>query len=198
MTVSVIADALADAARFFEQMPEVAERSAAMAINSVAVRSSLPEARREMRKQIDFPKGYLEQSDRLYLSKRASKGNLQAVIRGRDRPTSLARFRVPGQTPQNTRGKPLRLQVKPGKTVTVNKAFLVTLRGGNTGLAVRLKNGQTLRNSDRAIYLGNNVYLLYGPSVEQVFQSVASDIAPKTIDDVADEFLRQFARLTNG
>lgn len=198
MTVSVIADALADAARFFEQMPEVAERAAALAINSVAVRSSLPEARREMRKQIDFPKGYLEQSDRLYLSKRASKGNLQAVIRGRDRPTSLARFRVPGQTPQNTRGKPLRLQVKPGKTVTVNKAFLVTLRGGNTGLAVRLKNGQTLRNSDRAIYLGNNVYLLYGPSVEQVFQSVASDIAPKTIDDVADEFLRQFARLTNG
>ena len=55
-----------------------------------------------------------------------------------------------------------------------------------------------LSNSSAAKLLSNNVYLLYGPSVDQVFRSVADDKTPKILSDVTAEFLRQFARLSRG
>jgi hypothetical protein len=198
MTVAVIANALAETQRFFEQMPDIAEQAAVFAINTVATREALPEIRKTMRSQIEFPGGYLESGDRLTVARKAAKGRMEAVIRGRDRATSLARFRAPGQTPQNTRGFPIKLAVKRGQTALVKRGFLVTLRNGNIGLAVRLKKGETLKNSDKAVQLANNVYLLYGPSVDQVFRSVAGDVAPAIKDSVTTEFFRQFARLTNG
>lgn len=203
MSVSIIADALGDVQRYFEALPDVAMQAATMAINSTAERKALPDIRSEMREQLAFPAGYLEGVDgsgkkRLSVSKKASKGDQRGVISGRDRPTSLARFRNPGQDVKNTLRRGVRIQVKPGRTRTLKKAFLVTLRNGNIGLAVRLKPGDSLANSSAAKLLSNNVYLLYGPSVDQVFRSVATDVTPKVLSDVTAEFLRQFARLSRG
>lgn len=203
MSVSVIAEALGDVQRYFEQLPEIAMQAANMAINSTAERKALPDIRAEMREQLSFPSGYLEGSDgsgkkRLSVSRKASKGSPSATISGRDRATSLARFRMPGQDAKNTRNLGVRVRVKPGYTRTLKKAFLITLRNGNIGLAVRLKPGDNLANSSAAKLLSNNVYLLYGPSVDQVFRSVATDTTPKILSDVRDEFLRQFARLSRG
>ena len=80
----------------------------------------------------------------------------------------------------------------------MDQAFLVRLKNNNIGLAVRLKPGEVLQNSEKAVRLDNNVYLLYGPSVDQVFRSVADDKTPKILSDVTAEFLRQFARLSRG
>ena len=68
------------------------------------------------------------------------------------------------------------------------------------GLAIRLKPGETLDNKTQAatVKLGPNVYLLYGPSVEQVFANVAEARVPEITNQVSNQFFRQFARLSSG
>lgn len=198
MSVFASATGLKEAARFFEELPDIAEQATVLALNQVAGRDGLALIRRDMRAEVDFPKGYLEQSDRLGVVRKARKGALSAVIRGRDRATSLARFVASGQRPETTRGQALRVTIKPGSPVTLKRAFLIKLRGGNMGLAVRLKPGETVRNSDRAVKLGDSLFLLYGPSVDQVFRGVANDDADDIALMVENQFYRQFARLTNG
>lgn len=196
MSVVVEVGAFDTLKRYFEQLPEVAERAAVLAVNQVAERDGLAVMRKDMRAQIDFPAGYIE-GDRLGVVRRANRGAIEAVIRGRDRATSLARF-ARGQNPGNTRGRGVRIQVKPGRQKTLKKAFMVRLKNGNIGLAIRLKRGETMSNSQGAVRLAENVYLLYGPSVDQVFRGVADDRAPELANMVSKQFLRQFARLTRG
>lgn len=198
MTVLIQGGFFKEAASFFEAIPEVAAQSAALAINTTVDRKLLPSAKKEMLAQINFPSGYLDQEDRLGIAKRADANSLEAVVRARDRATSLARF-TNGQTPQNSRGRPLNVQVKRGRTVTLKKAFLVTLKNGNIGLAVRLKPGQHLNNklvTYNEVKLAKDVYLLYGPSVDQVFKGIADEQVDKVAGFAASEFYRQFARLS--
>lgn len=177
---------------YFDQFPQMAAEAAAMAINEVSAGTGLTAIRRDMRSQIEFPSGYLE-GDRLKLYKRATPNNLEAVIRGRDRPTSLARF-ASGQTPSNTRGRPITVRVKRGRVQTLENAFMVNLRNGNIGIAIRLKQGEELRETEAAIRLSDNVYLLYGPSVEQVFRGVATDNTPLIVDNLRRRFVHHLAR----
>lgn len=197
MSVIIRADFLQETKRFFDELPDIATRSASMAINDVASRDALKLLRKDIESQVDFPTGYLSQPDRLGVSRKATPNNLEAVITARDRATSLARF-ARGQSVANTRGKGVRVQVKPGVSKLLPKAFLVNLRNGNLGLAVRLKEGQSLRNKNdgRVVKLGKNTYLLYGPSVDQVFRDVADGNAGEIGQLVTNEFFRQFARLT--
>lgn len=197
MTVFVNVKGLREAGHFFEELPEISESAAVLAINQVAGRDGLAVIRNDMRAQINFPKGYLEGGDRLALVRKARKGDLTAVIRGRDRATSLARFTSAGSRPDNTRGRAIRVDVKGGQPVTMKRAFMVKLRNGNLGLAVRVKDGEQLRNSERAVKLADNVYLLYGPSVDQVFGNVADDRSDDIGDMIERQFYRQIDRLTN-
>ena len=196
MSVGIEINVLDDLVKFFDDLPDVAEQAAVLAINQVTEREGMTAIRNEMRSQVDFPKGYLE-SGRLKVRRKAYKGNLEAIIRGRDRATSLARF-ARGQTPENTRGRGVRVQVKPGQTKTLKRAFLVRLRNGNIGLAVRLKDGELPINTHSEVMLADNVWLLYGPSVDQVLSGVADDVAPGILRSLSKQFLRQFARLTRG
>src|SRR5690606_23345924 len=64
-----------------------------------AINASADRARKlgadEIRSQINFPGSYLRGADsRLTVTKRASAANLEAVVTGRRRATSLARFIV--------------------------------------------------------------------------------------------------------
>lgn len=200
MTVRVLATGLDDVAKFFEDLPDIAEQAAVYAINDTAERQGLTAIRREMRKEIDFPAGYLETPDRMRVSKRASKGSLEAIVTARDRPTSLARF-APGQTAQNTRGRGVRVKIsKTGGVKNMRGAFVIDLKNGNRGVAVRLKPGAQLRNSSgaRAVGIAKNLYLLYGPSVDQVFSGVIDQDKIHIDDILTNQFLRQFARLTRG
>lgn len=145
---------------------------------------------KEMRKQIAFPARYL--SSRLTVSKKASGRNLQAVITGRDRPTSLARFAKNKDVSSARRKGGVSVTVSPGQTRFMGGAFLMQLRGGNLGLAIRLKQGQSLRNKRKLASAGKGLYILYGPSVDQVFRSVADEYAAP---DAADFLEREFLRL---
>lgn len=194
-----MADSLLDVEAFFRQLPDKAEKSAQLAINTVANRSGMTLIRRSILEDIAFPRDYLT-GDRLGVTKNATPGNLEAVITARKRPTSLARFAAPG-TPIGRQSKAaVRVRVsRGGGSKTFSKyAWLTRLRNGNIGLAIRLKPGETLDNrlGEPAWLVPNAVALLYGPSVDQVFRHVSADTAGPIGNLVSAEFLRQFTRLT--
>lgn len=205
MTISVVGDLFEDLADYFEKLPAVSNQAALLAINDVARGSGLRLSREHILDEVNFPAGYLNK-DRLGVAKLARAHDLEAVIRGRDRATSLARFvnnPKPGQ-----RG--VQVEVHKGSVKTIKKGFIVRLRSGrtldgqnfNVGLAIRLAPGEKLINKNFALdtfatsSLGSGVVLLYGPSVDQVFKWVSQDIQPEVADDVTSEFFRQFARLS--
>lgn len=169
------------------------------AINKIAT-SGRTQAARAIGQQVAFPASYLNPAaKRLFVSRTATKARPEAAITARARATSLARFVTGGAGG----GKGLRVEVKPGTTRFLRRAFLIKLRAGsapidtqsNMGLAVRLAPGDDLRNKKSVVKMARGLYLLYGPSVDQVFldnsgEGVAADLAPKLADQLTDEFLR--------
>jgi hypothetical protein len=197
MTAFIVSNVLGDVSKYFDALPEVAEQAAVLAINETVEREGLALLRGDMRKEINFPSGYLERSDRMKVGRKAGKGSLEATIRARDRATSLARF-APGQTPENTRGRGVRVTVAAGTTQVLRNAFLMRLRNGNMGLAIRLKDNEQPTNTTGAKNILGNLWLLYGPSVDQVFAGVAEDKAADISNMITKKFFRQFARLSSG
>ena len=169
-------------------------RVASRAINKTA-RDARSESQRKILAQVAFPRSYLNPSTgRLAVSRFASPDDLQANIRGRFAPTSLARFSVGSAK----RGAGVTVQVKPGMATFMRRAFLIRLPQGksltetkfNLGLAVRLRKGETLKNKRLARKMSSGLYLLYGPSVDQVFRDVSEQVAPGAADKLEAEFLR--------
>jgi hypothetical protein len=194
---AIIAHGLEEVRDFFDRLPQISTDAARMAINDVAGGTGLTLLRKAAYEEISFPSGYLNK-DRLGLASRATNSKLGAVIKGRDRPTSLARFVDKKQVMSGVRGN-LRVTVKPGKTKTMSKSWLVNLKNGNLGLAIRLAPGERLnKTAPPSVELSKGVYLLYGPSVEQVFKGVAADNSGEIARLVSREFLRQIARLSRG
>lgn len=192
MSVEVDLSAVRDLSEYFARLPDVARKSARLALNQVAERTGLKRSRALMREQVAFPAGYLEDPTRFYLKKYAAETDLEAVVAGRTEPTSLARFARFGAAKAGAL-----VTVKPGRPRRVKRAFLVNLKNGNRGLALRLAPGEELVNRRLpAKPFGPGVVLLYGPSVDQVFRTVAADVAPEVLDRLSEEFTRQFVRLS--
>lgn len=183
--------------RYFESQPEITEQAASMAINKVAGGTGLTLLKNEIYNEINFPMGYLNSDSRLSMSKKASPGDLSASIKARDRATSLASFASKGQTPRNTRGRGVRVQVAAkGSAKLLLDSWLVPLNNGNTGLAVRLKPGQRLnKHTPSKVKLAPDVFLLYGPSVDQALGGVADLKGPELALMMEKEFLRNVRRL---
>lgn len=196
---AVFAEGLSDLESFADLKRDI-RLAATRAINKVA-RDKRSRAARTIRSEVNFPASYVAPGQkRLYVSKQANRGDLEARITARGRPTSLARFA------QNTgkTGKPgVYVQVAPGKSRYMKRAFLIKLPQGasltdtqfNLGLAIRLRRGETLQNKVSARKIASGLYLLYGPSVDQVFRSnsgagVANDMVPEIERDLSAEFLR--------
>lgn len=161
--------------------------------------------RGEIYREVAFPQGYLDDK-RLYISQPATPSRLEVTITGRDRPTSLARFTPPG-TPvsrgnqqHGTTG--LTVTVKPGQTRFIPGSFLVGLKYGNVGFAIRLRPGQRIagvRKQPFVLFKNKQgepvVYLLYGPSVDEVVTDASLKVEPEVTSAIDAEFTRQFARL---
>ena len=169
------------------------ERAAYRAINYTADRARTDSAN-EIRKQVNFPASYLNPAQgRLKVTQKAGPGSLEAIITGRHRATSLARFVTSG-----TPGKMgVDVAVKPGRTQRMENAFIMTLRSGtnidttrNLGLAVRVERGQKPDRAYKPVRISDGLYLLYGPSVDQVFKTVREDVSPKAEERLQTEFLR--------
>jgi hypothetical protein len=186
-------DALSGLQAYFQNAPDVARRAASLAMNQSANRYGLQKSRELMQKAVNFPPGYLSPAgDRLGVSQPSTADNLEVIISGRDRPTSLLRFSRFGA---KTVGASV--TVRPGSTKLIKRAFLINLRNGNQGLAIRLRKGEELHN-----YLGTTkrlgstgLVLLYGPSVDQVFSYVSEQVGPGLLEATSAEFFRQYVRL---
>lgn len=201
--ITVASDDLEGLATYFRTAADAAVPAMRMAINDVATRGGMALIREEMTDQIAFPRGYLT-GDRIGVTKRATNASLEAVITGRKRATSLARF-TSARTINQKGGVSVR--VSRGRTTYLKQAWLVRLKKGasldednyNIGLAVRLRPGEKLNKKTvhQSWLVAGQVALLYGPSVDQVFQEVAGDVVEPISEMVQDEFFRQFARLTS-
>lgn len=194
---AVTIDGLA-AIEFIEGLPPKAKRAASMALNA-AVKKARTLAAKDMERRINFPRGYLTgaggnapKGGRLHVAAFAKPENLSATLRGRDRPTSLARFVVGGARPRKKGDAPSRgvsLEVVPGKAKRMDRAFAIKLKNGNIGLAVRSEGMP--KNALMPKEIAKNLWLLYGMSVDQTFISSRENVKA----EVQDYLEREYARL---
>ena len=201
---AVFVEGLDDLESDIGEIPKRAARAAFRALNKTA-RDTRSLSARKIREQVAFPARYLSGADgRLNVTQKASANSLSATITGRQRATSLATFAtnfrggtkaVNRRLRSNRSGGMARLQIKPGGSRrTIGGAFAVNLKrgneaGGNIGLAVRRSNGPPT-TAYKPVKLSENVYLLYGPSVDQVFRTVREDVADDALDALENEFFR--------
>lgn len=168
--------------------------NAAKAINRTTERSKAA-ASRQIRQEVAFSASYLSRADRLGITKKASRGDLESIITGRHRPTSLAQFARGGRVGGRRRSG-VTVEVQPGIVKRLRGAFFLNLRSGNTdtnnnlGLAIRLPAGKVPDRAYKPTLVGKNLWLLYGPSIDQVFDDVANDISPDAADFLEAEFVR--------
>lgn len=176
-------------------------RAALRAINRTTRDGRAMTARR-IRAQVNFTASYLgPNSGRLDAILAKSPENLEGRIRARTRPTSLARFSNQQPRKPGDRRQGVRVTVKPGVARFLRTAFIIPLRSGqdgalnNRGLAVRSDTPPP--GAYRPTKLGENLWLLYGPSVSQVLYSVrnrggvADEVTPELAEKLEAEFLRQ-------
>lgn len=184
-----------DALRNIEELSPAIRKAAMRAVN-YATRRGRTASARQMEKETSFPRGYLSGSNgRLELGRPATEGHLESSITGRFRPTSLARFAKGTVTPGRMG---VRVEVNPGETKLMKRVFPIRLPQGNTltetkfnlGLAIRLRRGETLQNKKKAVKVASGLYLLFGPSVDQVFRTVSEDQLPNVEQFLEQEFLR--------
>lgn len=196
---AVVVEGLADLG-VLKELPDNTLLDAARAINKV-LPSIRTESARRILGQINFPNSYLNPgAKRLYVSRLATRGKLEGAITARRRPTSLARF-VTGNLQDKQVGVTVQVS-KGGKTENLKRAFVIRLNGnadtqGNFGLAIRLPKGKAMTNRKSAVRMANGLYLLYGPSVQQVFldnqgEGVAEDMVPLALEKLGDEYTRLF------
>ena len=60
---------------------------------------------------------------------------------------------------------------------------------------IRLRDGDSWEGVEFPVSNEPGLYLLYGPSVDQVFDDVAEEISPSLAREMDNEFHRQFALL---
>ena len=183
--------------------PKVADQAAMRTINYGADLARR-ESSKQIRSELNFTAGYLNSDDRLAVVSRATSADGEAVLRARDRPTSLARFRK-GPPQYGRRARAVRVKVgKRGGTSVMDRAFDIRLRRGNSGelgndgIAVRLRPGETLENKRSGAAGKGGFVVLYGPSVGQAARGVFDDILPGVSDDMRAEFARLFEVGFNG
>lgn len=191
-----------DLENFLAATPDRTRRAVSLAMNDVLGGQGLARYRKAIAAEVNFPAGYVD--DKVTFDKRATVNDLTASVVGRQRPTSLARFAAGGSV--GAKGG-VTVRIKGGASSYMPDAFLVRLKQGasisddgfNLGLAIRLKEGTTLnkRDTSRMVHLEKNVVLLYGPSVDQILRNeVSEETTPEVVDAIANEFFRQYARLS--
>lgn len=183
---------------FVPEMTETVETALVRALNKAADMSRT-RAARAVREQVAFPASYVSPANkRLWVSRRAKQAAFEAVVEGRGRATSLARFSKQKPLPPGKRHRDgqIAVTVKPGVTRKISRAFMINLNNGNVGLAVRT-DGPPPRGAYKPKSIGKNLWLLYGPSVDQALSAasdgdgVYAELSPETLEFVEAEFNRQ-------
>lgn len=192
--VLVVIEGVREAAEALGYAKTLIDKNTARALNKTATRTRT-QLSREVRSQVALPASYLGPSGgRLTVAEKASPSKLSIRISGRDRPTSLARFATgPNKAP--------RVRVKVGGVATrIPRSFIINLKSGNRGLAVRTPKGERPPGAWKPTEMAPGLWLLYGPSVDQVLLGVGArdgGAFGDTEDWALDFFEKEFLRLMN-
>lgn len=168
-------------------------RKAAMRAVNYATGKARTSASKKIRQSLNLPARYLTGAEGRLSATKATADNLEGVITGRRRATSLAQYSSGG-----SRSRGARVTVKPGVARYLKRGFLLKLRSGtdgsmgNRGLALRT-DGAPPSAAFRPKKINDHLYLLYGPSVDTAFRRVIEPLTPDIEDDLATEFYRQLA-----
>lgn len=197
-----------DALRSLDDIPAKMLQSARIAVNDAATKGRKRIADQVLR-ETAFPDDYVApRNGRLVVKQKATNATLEAVISARTRATSLARFVKGSAQIGGANRKPgVRVEVNPGSVKELKRAFLIRLRAGsasldtrsNLGLAVRTQNGRPPPGY-KPKKIGQNLWLLYGPSVAQSLYGaknnggIATQLSPTILNDLEAEFWRQMDR----
>lgn len=186
--------------RDIANLDRIARIGLVRAVNRVADKTRTRVAGR-IQDQIALPAARLRPSAKqLYVRQRATSQNIQSVIQARGRPTSLARFARGSAVGKK---KSIAVEVKPGYARYLRKAFFLKLPAGKTltetkhnlALAIRLKEGEKIQNKKHMVPFGKGLYLLYGPSIQQLAEDNSGDgefkrQTPIVLDELESEILR--------
>lgn len=199
-------DGVKEIKQFFDTAPEVTTNALKDTVNG-AVRFGYAESSRQIRAEVNFTQDYIgsvAQGNRLVVTRYATADSLEGTITAKQRAVSLARF-ADNRSLGGKAGVTVRVKAG-GSARKIATAFLIALKAGNAavtqdnfniGLAIRLKPGQKVGNKTTAIPFGKNdpsLYLLYGPSVDQVFNDVRYKVEPAITGYMTTEFYRQIER----
>ena len=174
-----------------DKVPAQVRKAAMRAVNKATTKGRTASGR-AIRDRVNLSAGYLTGAEgRLTMSKAASQANLEREITGRRRPTSLARYVVGGSKKNGARVKVL----KAGGAKYIKRGFVMKLRSGasesdNRGLAIRTDGGAPA-GSFKAKKINDNLWLVYGLSVDTLFRRVIDEVSPGIADDMEAEFWRQ-------
>lgn len=137
---------------------------------------------------INFPNGYLEESNRL-TNTETTEFLLRAQVKGRDKPTSLARF----ATGPN---KDLTVHVlKANAPVRNFNGWRATMKNGNAGLMTAVEKGMIPKGAPGARLMKSisaknkkyDIFLLYSYSVDQAMNRVLNDKSLNLVDKVSNK-----------
>lgn len=181
---------LDEAKASFSELPANLRAALIRSINNVVPNAHALAVER-ITEQVALTKGYVK--SRLYISQRANNTDPMAVISGRRRATQLRRYggtqlftsaKLPGK--RRLAGTSVRVKTGSGQKV-LNHAWIIKLKYGESDA----KQGLTMGIAQRTGSGRDDYRILYGPSVDQVFNGVKDEIRPDVEQMLADEWLRQ-------
>jgi len=181
--------------RYIARLGDGANKAAVMAVNDTAdwARTRI---KRQMQAEVTLAESAFS-NRQFYVSRRANTADLQAILTASRQPYSLSRFKV-GDVGFGPSAGPVKVRIKAGgSTVNLKRAFYVRAPNGAVGIAVRSK--QPLDNSRGARRIkGTDVYVLFGPSPDQLMRRLAPASVPDVENYLNREFSRQIVRVING
>lgn len=188
-------------AEFVARTPEVAAEAAKLAVGDAA-EWGRNLSKREMVSAVNLPADALA-GRRFRISQRPTTANPEAVISADNNPLGLSRF-VVSQKARGAAHPKVRILVG-GATKSFSDpdikgsySFLIPTPGGADGVGLALRTKEPLRNSQAARKIGRDLYLLSGPSVNQMFGQLMPTIVPRVEAKLQTEFARQYERLIRG
>jgi len=183
-------------------------RATLLTVNKAAT-FARKESIKDMLDQVTLQPSYI--SERLKVAKRASPGDLTAIVRGNERGTLLERF------PYSLSGDTARVRVsKKGSALVIQGARMVHLRGSGEKvlgmfnkdfmevLTKGLMKGKGSTKGKRnklhtvekaAAKAPYGRWPLHSSSINQMFEEVRDDIQPRLRKFMRDTFMKDFRRL---
>jgi hypothetical protein len=193
--ITVASGAIAGLENALARFPVAAKQAAVLAVNDT-VDWSKTQIKAGIKQQVNLPEDSITPA-RFGIRQRATSGRLEAVLSASNAPLGLIRF----VTSARVRGaKNIRVRIKPrGKEQVLDKAFLIPTPGapGAFALAIRAPGGLSKSRAARRIP-GTDIYILSGPSPNQLLGNLAPALVPQIETRLSREWQRQFARLVRG